>query len=34
MAVVGTGAKLAGKMMAGQQLGKFFDIVSGAMLES
>ena len=29
MAVVGTGAKLAGKMMAGQQLGKFFDIVSG-----
>ena len=30
MAVVGTGAKLAGKMMAGQQLGKYFDIVSGA----
>ena len=29
MALVGTGAKLAGKMMAGQQLGKFFDIVSG-----
>ena len=29
MAVVGTGAKLAGKMMAGQQLGKFFDIFSG-----
>jgi len=29
MAVVGTGAKLAGKMMAGQQLGKYFDIVSG-----
>ena len=30
MAVVGTGAKIAGKMMAGQQLGKYFDIVSGA----
>ena len=30
MAVLGTGAKLAGKMMAGQQLGKYFDIVSGA----
>ena len=30
MAVVGTGAKIAGKRMAGQQLGKYFDIVSGA----
>ena len=29
MAVVGTGAKIAGKMMAGQQLGKYFDILSG-----
>ena len=29
MAVVGTGAKIAGKMMAGQQLGKYFDIISG-----
>ena len=29
MALVGTGAKFAGKMMAGQQLGKYFDILSG-----
>ena len=27
---VGTGAKIAGQMMAGQQLGKYFDIISGA----
>ena len=27
---VGTGAQIAGKMMAGQQLGKYFDILSGA----
>ena len=26
---VGTGAKIAGQMMAGQKLGKFFDIFSG-----
>ena len=28
---VGTGAKIAGQMMAGQQLGKYFDILSGAV---
>jgi len=31
MAVVGTGAKIAGKMMAGQQLGKYFDTISDAV---
>ena len=31
MAAIGTGAKIAGKMMAGQQLGKYFDTISDAV---